>query len=103
MRRERLSKQLLRVVSILEIISRLENADISTITRILNQASGFSVCNRTTSRDLFTLETAGFISSRKIPLAAGGSRKSFQIESPERIAKICQAEKERRRTIDVPA
>ena len=97
MRRERLSKQLLRVVSILEIVSRLENADIATITRILNQSSGFAVCSRTTSRDLFTLETAGFIRSCKKPLAAGGSRKSFQIESPERIARICQAEKDRRK------
>lgn len=94
-RRERMSKQLLRVVTMLEIVHRLGRSDTGTINRILNDTTKHKVCMRTTYRDLNTMLEAGFLIKVTTKQRNGFPVQYFEMERPEKIIKLCDAEKVR--------
>jgi predicted transcriptional regulator len=92
-RRERLSKQLLRVVSMLEIVHRLGNPDVKTVHRLLNASMTRKVCERTVWRDLNTLYTAGFLKRTDMQLKSGLNKQFFELQEPKKIIELCRKEK----------
>ena len=86
----RVTESVVRVITIFEVLHRLEEVDVSTIAETVARVMPSPVCARTVRRDLAALQTVGFVTRRRRMLNGRG-RDTYAISTPRKIKAICDA------------